>query len=138
VIRNPITAVAIALVSLGVISGLLILFDYLESPHMISKEQAMAIVMKSGRWTQQELDNNTIDAKLLQAKLSNGVALVIDPKTMSDEPYAVPLRAGYVHENQLFWEVAIKKHLRGMEYVQWRYEIDATNGTLLESHTPYG
>ncbi|MHB8602310.1 MAG: hypothetical protein ACYC6W_02885 [Nitrosotalea sp.] len=31
----------------------------------------------------------------------------------------------------MFWDIAIKKHLKGMEYQEWGYVIDATNGTLM-------
>jgi len=131
--KRKITIITIILLSIGIFSGLSILSQYFTNTHVISKEQAMSIVMKSGHWTQQELDNSTIDAKLLQAKLSNNVALVIDPITMSPEPYPTSLRTFYFHENQLFWQIIIKQYPNGVTSHPTFFEIDATNGTLIES-----
>lgn len=64
---------------------------------------------------------------------SNGVALVLNYTTMSNETYSVPLRIFYVKNDQLFWEVTITKYLRGSEYHDWICEIDAMNGTRIGS-----
>lgn len=132
--REIITAIAISLFSIGVVSGVLIAFNYFSSPHVISNERAIAIAIKSGQWTQPELNGTTIDAKLLQAKLSNRIALIINDTTMSagTSPKVVPLPPIDVHEDQLFWDVLIRKHLRGAEYKEWEYDIDATDGTILK------
>ncbi len=130
---NKITAISVALLVIGGISAILIGYDYFTTIHVISKQQAIALAIKYGQWTPQTLGNDTVDAKLLQAKFSNGIALVLNDTTMSYEPYPVPLRAGYVKNDQLFWEVTITKHLGGMEYHEWIYEIDALNGTRIES-----
>jgi hypothetical protein len=130
---KKITIVTIILFSIGIISASLIGYNYFTSIHVISKQQAIDLAIKYGQWTPQALRNDIIDAKLLQAKLSNQVALVLNDSTMSYEPYPVPLRANYVKENQLFWEVTITRHLVGSEYHEWVYEIDAMNGTRIES-----
>ena len=132
---NAITQATIIFLSIGVASGCLILYDYLASPHVISKEQAIEIALKSGGWTPQKLGNDTIEAELLQAKFSNRIALVINPTTVSPDPSEKiePLRAGYVKNDQLFWEVVIKKQVGQDGFKEWIYEIDATNGTRIES-----
>lgn len=137
---KKITAITITLFSIGCISAILIGYNYFTSVHVISKQQAIDLAIKYGQWTPQTLGNNTIDAKLLQAKLSNSIALVLNDTTMSLQhfPIPVPLRPFNVQDNQLFWEVTISKHLRGMEYHEWIYEIDAMNGTLIQRHTPMG
>ncbi len=130
---KKITAVTIVLFSIGCISVILIGYNYFTSIHVISKQQAIDLALKYGQWTPQSLGNDTIDAKLLQAKWSNQVALVLNDTIMQYEPYPVPLRSDYVKNDQLFWEVIITKHLRGMEHHEWIYEIDALNGTRIES-----
>ena len=132
---NKINVITLVLFSVGISSGLLILYDHLINPHVISKEQAISIVIKSGQWTPQELGNDTIEAELLQAKLSNQVAFVINPTTLSPDPSSqvVPLSLFDVQENQLFWSITIKKQLEGQEYHEWHYFVDATNGTLLKN-----
>ena len=132
---NKINVITLVLFSVGISSGLLILYDHLVNQHVISKEQAISIALKSGQWTPQELGNDTIEAELLQAKLSNQVAFVINPTTLSPDPspQVVPLSLFDVQENQLFWSITIKKQLEGQEYHEWRYFVDATNGTLLKN-----
>ena len=132
---NKINAITLVLFSVGISSGLLILYDHFTNPPMISKEQAISIAIKTGYWTPQELGNDTIDAELLQAHLSNRVAFVIDPTTLSPDqfPQVVSLPLFDVQENHLFWSITIKKQLKGQEYHEWRYFVDATNGTLLKN-----
>jgi len=137
---KKITTVTIALFSIIVIFAILIGYNYFTSVHAISKQQAIDLATKYGQWSSQGLGNDTVEADLLQAHLSNRIALVIDPTTMSTNSYpqVVPLRSLNVKENQIFWEVTIKHYLSHYESKQWIYEIDATNGTLIQSFTPNG
>jgi len=132
---NKINVITLVLFSVGISSGLMILYDHFINPHIISREQAISIAMKAGYWTPQELGNDTIDAELLQAKLSNRIAFVINPTTLSPDqfPKTVSLSLFDVKENQLFWNITIKKQLKGQEYSEWGYFVDATNGTLLKN-----
>jgi len=135
-----ITIITIALFSSGTVSGTLIAYYYFTTNHIISKAQAITIAMNSDGWTQEELGNTTINAELLQAKLSNRIALVINDTTLSTNSYPrmTPLPSLVFQENQLFWDITIKKHLKGMEYQEWNYVIDAINGTLMGSWSPHG
>ena len=132
------TAITIVLFSIGGISAILISHNYFTNVHVISKQQAIALAIKFCQWSPEELENYTIEAKLLQAKFSNRVALVLNDTTMLFEPFAVPLRTGYVKNDQLFWEVIIKKQVGNDGFKEWIYEIDAINGTRIESITPNG
>lgn len=131
----------IILLCVGAIFGSLILYDNLTSHSeisnlsIISKDQAIAIALKYGNFTPQNLGDDKIEAELLQAHLSNRVAFVIDPATLSTATYpqVVPLGPLGVKENQLFWQVTIKKQSNGQEYHEWGYFVDATNGTLLKN-----
>ena len=44
---KAITQATIIFLSIGTVSGLLILYDYLETPHLISKDQAFAIATRT-------------------------------------------------------------------------------------------
>ena len=138
--KKTFTIILVVLFSIGAISLVLIGYSYFTSFHIISKDQAVTIAMRSGGWTQQDLGigSATLETKLLQVKLSNHVALVIDPVTMTADPYPVPLRTFNVQDNQLLWEVTIDKQVHPMAFKQWIYEIDATNGTVIQSFTPNG
>jgi len=138
--KFSINAIIIILLSTGSASGMIIAYNYFTTTHIISKERAVTIAMNSDDWTPEGLGNATIDAELLQAKLSNRVGLVINDTTMSPNsfPRMAPLPSLIFQENQLFWDITIKKHLRGMEYQEWSYVIDATNGTLMGSWSPHG
>lgn len=146
---KKITAVTVALVSMGVIFAIFSGYDYFtnihviskdQNVHVISKDQAILIAMRSGDWTQQDLgiDSIHLNAKLLQAKLSNHIALVINTATMTADPYPVPLRSFNVQDSQFFWEVTIDKQVHPLEFKSWIYEIDAINGTVIQSFTPNG
>lgn len=130
---KKITVLSIVFLFVGGISAILIGYEYFTSVHVISKQQAIDLAMKYGQWTQQTLGNDTIDAKLLQAKMSNSVALVLNDTTMSYESHAVPLIPRYVKNDQMFWQVIIKHYLSKYEFKTWIYEIDAMNGTRIES-----
>ena len=132
---KKIKVVTFALFSAGIIFAILSGYNYFTNVHVISRQQAIDLATKYCRCTQQQIGNYTVKADLLQAHLSNRVALVIDPDTMSVDPNRqfVPLRPFDVKENQLFWEVTIKQHLSQYEFKSWIYEIDATNGNLIYS-----
>lgn len=136
--RLSVKVATIALFSFGIIGAMLIGYNYLTIPHVISKQQAIAIAIRAGNWTQQDLENTTIDATLLQAKLSNKIALVINDTTMTTDPFpkTAPLPLLVFGEDQMFWDVVMKKHLRGMEYQKWQYVIDAKNSTLIGKMGP--
>ncbi|MHB8602311.1 MAG: hypothetical protein ACYC6W_02880 [Nitrosotalea sp.] len=85
--KFSITVITIVLFSIGAVSGVLIVYYYFTTIHIISKARAIAIAMHSDGWTQEGLGNATIDAELLQAKLSNRVALIINDTTMSTNSY---------------------------------------------------
>jgi len=130
------------LLAIGVISGLIILYDYLEMPHLISKEQAFAIATRAGNWSQNFLADKTVDMKLLHVK-TNSWAFFVDEKTLEDiiphcpqigsciQPYEIyghGLKVG-----QYVWKITVNGQppniLSGR---QWGYMIDATNGQVLQ------
>ena len=122
----------LVLLSFGIASGLLILYDYQTSHHIIPRDQAIDTAVKSHGLTQQEISNRTVYAELLQP-VGSGKAIIINYTTMSRDPFprVVPFDFEF-QENQLFWEVRIQKH-NGIEYQECQTLIDATNGTRLHS-----
>jgi hypothetical protein len=143
-LKFSITVVTTVLFLIGAISGMLIICDYLITPHITSKEQAIITAIHSSGLTPEESKNTTINAELLQAKLSNRVAFVINYYTMSPDyyPKVVSLPSLNFKENQLFWSVTIDEHLqrnvilKTALYREWICVIDATNGTLIQSWGP--
>ncbi|SMH72662.1 hypothetical protein [Candidatus Nitrosotalea okcheonensis] len=136
--KLSVKVVTITLFSFGIIGAVLIGYNYFTIPHVISKQQSIVIAIRADNWTQQDLENTTVDAELLQAKLSNHMALVINETTLTTDPFPrmAPLPPRVFEEDQMFWDVIIKKHLKGMEYEQWQYLIDAKNSTMLEKMDP--
>ena len=131
--KRTLNIITIVIFSIGVASGLLILYEYQTGLHVIPRDQAIDTTVKFHGLTQQELINRTVDAELLQP-VGNGVAIVINYTTMARDPFPRVVPFSYVfQENQLFWEVRIQKQLKGMEYQECQSLIDATNGTRLYS-----
>lgn len=139
---KTITQATIIFLLIGAFSGLLILYDYLVSPHIISKEQAITIAAKSLGLTQQDLSNRTVDAELLQPLGHSGnnpsipVLVVINYTTMSRDPFPRIVTNSYInpHEtDKFFWQIKIMKQINRGEYTQCEAVIDATNGTRLFS-----
>ena len=130
---KKITIITIVLFSVGIASGLLILYNYQTSLHVIPRDQAIDTAAKFHGMTQRELSNRTVYAELLQP-VGNGEAIIINYTTMTRDPFprVVPLIFEF-QENQLVWDVRIQKHLGGSEYQECQSFIDATNGTRLYS-----
>jgi len=131
-----ITAIIIVLFSIGVISAALVGYNYFVGVHVISKQQAVDLATKYCQCISQKVGNYTIEAKLLQAKLSNHISLLINDSTMSVSqalPQVYSLPRFNFQEDQLFWNITMVTHVKGETYHEWQYYIDATNGTLLTS-----
>ena len=140
--KKIINVVFVSLLAIGIGSGLVILYDYLESPHLILKDQAFAIAIKTGNWSKNFLDDKTVDMKLLHVKNSE-MAFVVDEKTLEDitphcpqnGPCIVPyeINGHGLEDGQYVWIVTLTGQppniLSGRT---WGYWIDATNGKVLQ------
>ncbi len=120
------------LLATGVGSGLVTLFDYLESPHLISKEKAFAIASKEGNWSQNFLSDKTVDTKLFHVK-NDGFTFIVDENTFQDKS-VIPLRFNKLRDGQYLWIVTVTGQppdiLSGRS---WGYEISATDGQILQT-----
>jgi len=138
--KGKLTIITTILLAIGVISGLVILYDYLETPHLISKDQAFAIATRTGNWSQNFLSDKTVDMKLLHVK-TKWFAFIVDEKTFEDiiphcpknGPCVEPQEIHGVEAGQYVWIITVTGQppniLSGR---QWGYMIDATNGQVLQ------
>jgi len=122
----------IGLFSIGVVSALVILYNYLESPHLISRDQAFEFALEYNGINRTQFVNETADMKLLQTT-NNGMALVLDDKTLKNEMGAVQ-QPEYSTVGEYVWQVSLIKKLDEYNSHEWNYFIDASNGTLIYSH----
>jgi len=63
-----INVVTVTLLTIGVGSGLVILYDYIEGPHLVSKDQAFELATRAGNWSQNFLADKTLEIKLMHVK----------------------------------------------------------------------
>jgi hypothetical protein len=119
------------LLVIGIGSGLVILYDYSTSPHLISKEKAFSIATRAGNWSQNLLSDKTVNIKLLHVK-NDGFTFVVDENTLLDKSLSDE-RLNGLKNGQYVWIVTVTGQppniLSGR---QWGYMINATNGELLQ------
>src|SRR5574337_1073020 len=139
--KKTINIISIILISIGATSGLLIIYDYTQSPHLVSKEQALQIAIRTGNWNQNFLNETTIDARLLHVKTEKW-AFLVDEKTLKDiSPYC-PLQSPCIEPQEIYghdlkdgqyvWMIkATGKPLNILSNREWGYMIDATSGQVL-------
>jgi hypothetical protein len=136
---NKITVITLVLFSVGISSGLLILYDYLTSLHLITREQAYDIATRVGHWNQNFLSDKTINMKLLHIQ-NNGLAFTVDEKTLEDVRLlcpqnglcGMPREIHEVESGKYVWIVTLTgQNPVHYAFLQWGYVIDATNGQVL-------
>jgi hypothetical protein len=102
--KKSITIVTIIIFSIGIISGLLILFDYLGNPHLLSKQKALDVAMQRSLCADNS-PNELRDIGIHLLHVKNNTLFAVDERTMED----VSLATGYHfknHENNEYvWEV---------------------------------
>lgn len=139
--QSTINLISIILVIIGSVSGLMILYNYNQTPHLISKDQAFAIAVKTGNWSQNFLDNTIPEAKLLHV-INNQYAFLVDEKTLDDIMPHCPPNGSCVgpqetngHEykiGQYIWMIKVTgKPPNIISGREWGYAIDASNGQVL-------
>lgn len=128
--RRAIQVATIVLFGIGVGSALLILYNYLENPHIISRSQAVSAALKFNGISQSEAANATMVATLDQVK-GNGVAMIIDENTFRPTCCADYVPFGYPDE--YLWKITVTVKSDRIHGVIYHYNIDATTGKLVES-----
>ena len=133
--RKIFLGVILGLLSIGTASGIMILYDYLNGPHLLSKEQVIENVFKVSKWSKDQLSDKIIDTKLLQVK-NMDIGLVVNEKTFAYEMVAQGIPTMNVAQDQYIWEVRIVKKIDENNQRIWSYFMDASNGTLLFKDEP--
>ena len=118
------------LLGIGMGSALLILYNYLETPHLISKDQILSEALNFSGLNKSLFANTTNQMTLLQIK-NYGKAFVLDDKTLKNSCCAGASPVGTFDE--YVWHVNIVKKLTKYHGNEWDYYIDAENGTLLQN-----
>jgi hypothetical protein len=130
--KKPITVVTIIVFSIGIISGLLILFDYLGSPHFLSKQKAFDIAMQRSLCADNS-HNELRDVGIHLLHVKNDILFAVDERTMEDMSLATANPFKNYKNDEYVWEVtwdcyfSISKE-RGSQI----NFVDAITGKLLE------
>ena len=138
---RTINLISVILIAIGAASGLLILYNYNHTPHLISRDQAFAIAVKTGNWSQSFLDNTIPEAKLLHVT-NDQYAFLVDEKTLDDIKPHCPPNGSCVEPQEIYghgykigqyiWMIKVTgKPPNILSGREWGYVIDATNGQVL-------
>lgn len=130
--KKPITAVAIIIFSVGIISGLFILLDYLGNPHLLSKQKAFDVAMQRSLCADNS-PNELRDVSIHLLHIKNDTLFAVDQRTMKDMSLATAYPFKNHENNEYVWEVTWECYLsvsneRGNQITF----VDATTGKLLE------
>ena len=128
---KPINQATIIFLSIGAFSGLLILVDYLESSHFVSKEKAIEVFSNAVNCIDEPAKLSDISIELLHVK--NQTVFFVDERNMQDMALLIGgyTRADHFKDGTYLWKVT------GFCYskqgaVGATHFIDATDGKLLE------
>ena len=130
--KKPITVVTIIIFSIGIITGLLILFGYLGNPHFLSKQKAFDIAMQRSL-CEDNSPNELRDVGIHLLHIKNDTLFAVDEKTMKDMSLATAYPFKNHANNEYVWEVTWECYLsiskeRGSQITF----VDAITGKLLE------
>ncbi|MFZ1076263.1 MAG: hypothetical protein WAN47_02405 [Nitrosotalea sp.] len=130
--KKPITVATIVIFSIGIISGLLILFDYLGNPHFLSKQKAFDVAMQRSLCADNspnELRN--VGIHLLHVK--NDTLFAVDERTMKDMSLAIASPFKNHENNEYVWEVTWECYFSiSSEHGSQINFVGAVTGKLLE------
>ena len=130
--KKPITVITIIIFSIGIISGLLILFDYLGNPHFLSKQKAFDVAMQRSLCA----DNSSNDLRnvgihLLHVK--NDTLFAVDERTMKDMSLSIAYPFKNHENNEYVWEISWECYFSiSKERGSQINFVDAITGKLLE------
>jgi hypothetical protein len=130
--KKPITILTIIIFGIGIIAGLVILYDYLVSQHFLSKQKALEIAMQRSLCA----ENNTsqlrdVGIHLLHVK--NDTLFSVDEKTMQDMSLVTSYHFKNNVNNEYVWEVTWECYFTiSNQYGTQINFVDAITGKLLE------
>lgn len=129
--KKLITIITSAIIAIGIFSGLLILLDYLESPHLISKQNALAIAKQRSLCADSSANAmQSLEIHLLHEK--NNTLFAVNERTMQDmslanAPHFTISKTRYVWE--VTWECYFSISKERGSQINF---VDAVTGKLIE------
>ena len=118
------------LLSIGIASAIIILYDYIESPHLIPREQAVSAAVKFIGLNDTTAANATIQATLDQIK-ENGKAIILDQGTL--KPTCCADFAPFGYPDEYMWRITVTTKSDKIHGVTWHYNLDAATGKMVET-----
>jgi hypothetical protein len=132
--KDVIKMLTIALLAAGAASALLFAYQQFTKavlPDLISREEAVQIALKAGKWNEQNGRGMEIDATLIHVQ-PNGFALKVDDTTLQDIPEGAGRFEGY--ENQYVWLVDVFASNSAVVNRGTNSWIDAGTGDILSQY----
>ena len=129
---KPITIVTIIIFSIGIICGLLILFDYLGNSHLLSKQQAFDIALQRSLCADNS-PNEVSDIGIHLLHVKNDALFAVDEKNMRDMSLATAYPFKNHENSEYIWEVTWECYFSiSKERGNQINFVDAITGKLLE------
>lgn len=130
--KKPITVITIILFSIGITGGLLILLDYLENPHFLSKQKAFDIALQRSLCADNS-PNELRDIGIHLLHVKNDTLFAVDEKTMNDMSLATGYRFKNHENSEYIWEITWECYFStSKEHGNQINFVDAVTGKLLE------
>lgn len=130
--KKPITVVTVIIFSIGIISGLLILFDYLGNPHFLSKQKAFDIALQRSLCADNS-PNELHDVGIHLLHVKNDTLFAVDERTLEDTSLATASRFKNHENSEYVWEVTWECYFSiSKERGSQINFVDAVTGKLLE------
>ncbi len=127
--RKALNAITIGLLSIGVGSGLLILYNFIENPHLIPKSQAVDVFWRAFNCTGQSERHGTVIVDLIHI-VNSTRSYHVDENTMQDYALASEYVKNGFKDNQYVWKVRGDCDMTSGVRADVHY-VDAKTGQLL-------
>ncbi len=129
--NRKVTNIAIiTLISIGAVSGLLILYDYLESPHFIPKSKAVEVFWNTFNCTGKFEIQSHVTVELIHI-VNDTRKYYVDERNMQDMALAFENNKNGFKENQYVWKVHGDCRITNVNGIRSEvHYIDAKTGEL--------
>jgi|GEM_PF-2457369 len=130
--KRKVTIITITLFSIGIFSGLLILFDYLGNPHFLSKQKAFYTALQRSLCADNS-PNELRDVGIHLLHVKNDTLFAVDERTMKDMSLVTAYRFKNHENSEYVWEVTWECYFSiSKERGSQINFVDAITGKLLE------
>jgi hypothetical protein len=129
---KPVTIVTIIIFSIGIVGGLVILFDYIGNPHFLSKQKALDIALQRSLCTGNSTSElRDVGIHLLHVK--NDTLFSVDERSLKDLSLATSYRFKNHENDEYVWEVTWECYFSiSKERGSQINFVDAVTGKLLD------